>query len=170
MSNGKENEARNIMLSKKIFIIIGILGIIFLICIGGTLALLFGGKLFNLSGNVWLDEGDPGFEESSEVKDVLNDIYPNKDFTVKYYIKHTDPQLKKSLYVEYVDETYSATDTEKYADKSNNTGEFAQLGSALCEAEVRDDLKYNVITFKVLSSSSYPREFYENSFYCFDAI
>ena len=161
----------NKLKNKKMLLIAGVLIFIFLVsCCVVTVIIIKNQNIINLEGTYWLDEGDKGFEESTEIKRILEETIPNRGYSLRYYKKHSNPDLVNSLYVEYVDPNFDLNNLEKYfnVEAQDYSGEFVTLGDALCFADVRDELNYNVITFHVSSSSAEASLYYENDFFCFD--
>lgn len=147
---------------KKILLAIGGMGIILLVVL-----IITGVFKIAPTGSFWLSEGDPGFGSSVEVKRVLNQTIPRKNFTLRYYKQNSDPNLINSLYVQYADSDFSMSNTKKYADPSTGGGEFALLGNALCQdTTLKTELGYKAITFHVTSTAFGIREYFENTWVC----
>lgn len=148
---------------KKTFAVVGIVIFVLLVIVAGVIFLK---PTANIS--FWLDEGDPGFENAGDIRKVLKQTLPDKEYTkLRYYKQHTDPNFKDSIYIEYVDELFSVSNLSKYANRNENTGEFKVLGSALCtDKNLRSKYGYKVLTFHVVSSESGPRKYYEGNWMC----
>jgi hypothetical protein len=139
--------------------------ILIFLCAGcGILTLVLVGNV-NPYGSVWYGENSKKFENSDKIENLLEEVNSDKDFKLRYYVRHTDPDFKNSIYVEYVDEGFSLNDIEEYYDHENESGEFIEMGDALCEADFRDEFGYKVIRFKVKSAQK-NYVYYENSLYC----
>lgn len=157
--------------NKKVFFITGAIILVLLVsCCIVTVLILKNQNIINFKGTYWLDEGDKGFEESTEIKRILEETIPNREYSLRYYKKHTNPDLVNSLYVAYVDPDFDLNNLEKYlnVEAQDYNGEFVTLGDALCLADVREELSYNIITFHVSSSAAEVSLYYENDYFCFN--
>lgn len=147
---------------KKI-VVIGGMVLVVLVIVGFVTGFI----IFSPTYAFWLDEGDPGFEKSVEVKNRLERTMPGRNYLLRYYKKHSDPNLVNSIYVQYSDPGFNRANVTKYADATAGSGEFAILGSALCQdTQLKNELGYKAVTFHVVSADSGVREFYEHTWVC----
>jgi len=121
-----------------------------------------------LGVSFWLDEGDLGFKNPNDIRSVLKQTIPEREYILlRYYKLHKNPILKNSIYVEYFDESFKLDNTLKYSNDADDSGEFTVLGKALCSSnELREKYGFNAITFHVVSSKTGKRMFYEHNWAC----